>query len=38
MRENINLFSFSIDESDMAQMSTMDRGDGVAWASGDPSK
>lgn len=38
MRQNIDLFSFSIDEEDMAQMATMDRGDGVAWASGDPSK
>lgn len=38
MRQNIDLFSFAIDEGDMAQMATMDRGDGVAWASGDPSK
>ena len=38
MRQNIDLFSFSIDETDMRQMATMDRGDGVAWASGDPSK
>ncbi|MBD3663711.1 aldo/keto reductase [Sulfitobacter aestuariivivens] len=38
MRQNIDLFSFAIDEADMAQMATMDRGDGVAWASGDPSK
>ncbi len=33
MRQNIDLFSFSIDEADMAQMATMDRGDGVAWRS-----
>ena len=38
MRQNINLFSFAIDEADMAQLTTMDRGDGVAWATGDPSK
>lgn len=38
MRQNIDLFSFSIDDADMAHMATMDRGDGVAWASGDPSK
>jgi len=38
MRQNIDLFSFVIDDTDMAQMATMDRGDGVAWASGDPSK
>jgi len=38
MRQNINLFSFAIDDADMALMATMDRGDGVAWASGDPSK
>lgn len=38
MRQNIDLFSFAIDDIDMAQMATMDRGDGVAWATGDPSK
>lgn len=38
MRQNIDLFSFAIDDADMAQIATMDRGDGVAWASGDPSK
>jgi len=38
MRQNLDLFSFSIDDADMAQMATMNRGDGVAWASGDPSK
>lgn len=38
MRQNIDLFSFAIDEADMSKMATMDRGDGVAWASGDPSK
>lgn len=38
MRQNIDLFSFAIDDADMEQMATMNRGDGVAWASGDPSK
>jgi 2,5-diketo-D-gluconate reductase A len=38
MRQNIDLFSFSIDDTDMAKMATMDQGDGVAWATGDPSK
>jgi 2,5-diketo-D-gluconate reductase A len=38
MRQNFDIFSFSIDDADMAQMATMNRGDGVAWASGDPSK
>ncbi len=38
MRQNLDLFSFSIDDADIAKMATMDRGDGVAWASGDPSK
>lgn len=38
MRQNIDLFSFAIDDADMAHMATMDRGDGVAWATGDPSK
>ncbi|RLJ59485.1 2,5-diketo-D-gluconate reductase A [Litoreibacter meonggei] len=38
LAQNLDLFSFTIDDADMAQMATMDRGDGVAWASGDPSK
>lgn len=38
MRQNIDLFSFSIDDADMAHLAAMDSGDGVAWASGDPSK
>ncbi|SDJ54129.1 aldo/keto reductase [Aliiruegeria lutimaris] len=36
MRQNIDLFGFEIDEADMARIETMDRGDGVAWATGDP--
>jgi len=38
MSQNLDLFTFAIDDADMAQMATMDRGDGVAWATGDPSK
>jgi 2,5-diketo-D-gluconate reductase A len=36
MRQNINLFGFEIDDADMALIEGMDRGDGVAWATGDP--
>ena len=38
MKQNLNVFDFQIDEQDMAEISTMDRGEGVAWAVGDPSK
>ncbi|WP_108814757.1 aldo/keto reductase [Loktanella sp. Alg231-35] len=38
MRQNIDLAGFEIDAADMAAMNTMDRGEGVAWATGDPSK
>ena len=38
MRQNLDLFSFEIDADDVAQMAKMDRGGGVAWASGDPSQ
>jgi 2,5-diketo-D-gluconate reductase A len=37
MRQNLDLGGFEIDAGDMARMVTMDRGDGVAWATGDPS-
>ncbi len=37
MRQNIDLAGFEIDDGDMAAIRTMDRGDGVAWATGDPS-
>jgi 2,5-diketo-D-gluconate reductase A len=37
MRQNIDLGGFSIDQSDMDLIKTMDRGNGVAWATGDPS-
>ena len=36
MRQNLDLFSFEIDEEDMRDMDTMDRGGGVAWSGGDP--
>ncbi|MGE3807929.1 MAG: aldo/keto reductase [Gemmataceae bacterium] len=36
MRLNLDLFSFEIDASDMTAMAQMDRGEGVAWAVGDP--
>jgi 2,5-diketo-D-gluconate reductase A len=36
MRQNIDLFNFEIDTDDMALIAHMDRGDGVAWATGDP--
>jgi 2,5-diketo-D-gluconate reductase A len=38
IRKNADLFSFAIDEEDMTAIGTMDRGDGVAWAMGDPTK
>lgn len=38
MRLNLDLFSFSIDAEDMDTMRGMDRGEGVAWATGDPSR
>ena len=37
MRQNIDLEGFAIDEADMQSLRAMDRGQGVAWASGDPS-
>lgn len=36
IRQNIDLFSFEIDADDMALIKAMDKGDGVAWATGDP--
>ena len=36
IRENFDL-SFEIDDTDMKEISTMDKGDGVAWPNGDPS-
>jgi 2,5-diketo-D-gluconate reductase A len=36
IRQNIDVFSFELDAQDMAGIAGMDRGEGVAWASGDP--
>ena len=38
IRRNIDLFGFEIDDKDMEAIEKMDRGDGVAWSTGDPSK
>ncbi|HLL69238.1 MAG TPA: aldo/keto reductase [Micromonosporaceae bacterium] len=38
IRKNADIFSFEIDDEDMAAIDKMDRGDGVAWATGDPTK
>lgn len=38
LRQNADLFSFRIDDADMASIRKMDRGDGVAWSVGDPTK
>ena len=38
IKQNIDLFDFKIEEEDMSNMDGMDRGDGVAWQSGDPTK
>ena len=32
----MDLFSFEIDNGDMSAIEDMDRGGGIAWASGDP--
>jgi 2,5-diketo-D-gluconate reductase A len=36
IRQNADLFSFSLDDEDMAAIAGMDRGAGVAWSVGDP--
>jgi 2,5-diketo-D-gluconate reductase A len=38
IRSNADLFGFQLDNADMAAIAAMDRGDGVAWANGDPTK
>lgn len=38
LRQNADIFSFHIDDTDMAAIEKMDRGDGVAWSVGDPTK
>jgi 2,5-diketo-D-gluconate reductase A len=36
MRQNADVFSFALDDADMAAIAKMDRGDGVAWGATDP--
>ncbi|MEU7907883.1 aldo/keto reductase [Actinoplanes sp. NPDC049118] len=38
IRKNADIFGFSLDHEDMAAIEKMDRGDGVAWPMGDPTK
>ena len=38
IKTNFDLFSFELDSADMNLMAGLDRGDGVAWSSGDPTK
>lgn len=38
IRQNADVFSFQIDDADMAAIATMDRGDGVAWGANDPTR
>ena len=38
IRMNADIFGFSLDHEDRAAIEEMDRGDGVAWATGDPTK
>ena len=36
IRQNADVFSFQIGDADMAVIAKMDRGDGVAWGTNDP--
>jgi 2,5-diketo-D-gluconate reductase A len=38
MKENASIFSFALSDEEMAAIAEMDRGDGVAWSIGDPTK
>ncbi len=38
IRQNFDLLSFEIDDTDMGAIEKMERGDGVAWSSGDPTR
>jgi 2,5-diketo-D-gluconate reductase A len=38
IRQNADLFSFRLDDVDMAAIATMDRGDGLAWGANDPTR
>jgi 2,5-diketo-D-gluconate reductase A len=37
MKENLDLFSFSLTDEDLNYLNTLNKGDGVAWPAGDPS-
>jgi 2,5-diketo-D-gluconate reductase A len=36
MRQNIDIFSFALDADDLDRLARLDKGAGVAWATGDP--
>jgi len=36
IRQNFDVFSFEIEDSDMEKLAGFDRGPGVAWSGGDP--
>lgn len=38
IKQNIDLFSIEIDAEDMAAIAQLDRGEGVAWSKGDPTR
>jgi 2,5-diketo-D-gluconate reductase A len=38
LRQNADIFSFALEDADMAALDQLDRGDGVAWSVGDPTK
>lgn len=38
IRQNADIFGFDLDDHDLAAIAKMDRGDGVAWPMGDPTK
>lgn len=38
IQQNFDVLSFEIDDADMSAIEKMDRGDGVAWSIGDPTK
>jgi len=38
IRKNADIFGLNLDDEDMAAIQRMDRGDGIAWATGDPTK
>jgi 2,5-diketo-D-gluconate reductase A len=38
LSQNLDLFGFEIGSDDMAAIATMDRGEGRAWPTGDPTQ